>query len=1294
MAIRDVELIIKARDQASQIAKTVSDAFDRLATAENQVGTASDRAGDLIARLATELGQLQATAGGLSAFSRVASQIDRAGASITKLETNLARAQDAFVQTSLRASQTATSLALVETEAEQARAALGQQEAVLSNLQGELARTNAQIAQAGARYKVLTAELRQARAPSDALRQSVRDQRDALISLVEQQIRQTNAVNAQQQVVRNAATSFKTLQSEANQTATQLRRVNIEFEKTALAAREEAAAVEIATNEYQQLQAQAATAGAALGGVAARQDEITAAAQRNADAIARVTLALAQQQARAQQQATGGGATGAAANTAAFRAQAQAVQQARAQWQAAQGDVKRLADQMRNTTQPTAALRAEFTLATLAARQAKEEFRTQDQALRELRQGLQFVNTAFAPFTQSARNAAQAQVQTTTAATGLIGRLQLLIQRLLGVRGPAQQAAAALNQASAAAARANAANPAGSFLGLTPNRLQNLSFQINDVITQLASGTSIQQTLAQQAAQIGQLFPSFNNLLISGLRLLPVLALIAAALSPIIAAIASIAQQANSIRQFNVVLAGTGDAARISSRELAAAADEIDQYGGNIDNARAIIQQFLSAGLASEGFPALGEAVTDVARALGQDAPEDARNFTQALNGNIDDVLNLDRQLNFLTASERERIRALEESTDAQTRSERAVERATIISEAYQRRADAIASQQRGPWSLAARELGGAFNDLVRAISNTGVIQAIGRAFDDAAVSARNFARDFRVGFAFLTRGRAGLEDLARRDIQNNATGDPRDAQSAEAQRRAEALAAQQREFNRELDRTVERRQLEARLAGLSRVSAAGERAVFEAQNDARRAGLTLTREQIEATRTSAEAEERARAGRAQGTRDTQSAINRQREFNLDLERENAQRELQIRLLQLTAREAAIESAVEQARIRAAERRVQITEEQIRQVRESAAALFDAQQAEQGRNELLQMEIELRSILRQQVSAQQQVEEEALLRNIDLTTQYGQAWQAARLRVVEATRQVESLRQAQENVSALAQNLRNMERDFRQARENGESQDQLRARMEALEEQRRLLVAARDAAIELATALGDEAALERLRATNAEIRVQREETLSTADANRMLADMLTSAIDKSAEQIALAIDGTQDWGDAISAIGDIFRQFAADFLRQIANMIIQQLILNALQSSGFGGVISGGVNALTRHTGGLVGSGGRRKKVDPRIFANAPRFHSGGIAGLKPNEVPTILQRGEEVLTQSDARHSRNGGGSGAGVNVRNVNVFNSEEMLEQALSRAGGERVVLNYVQANPSAFRSALGV
>jgi hypothetical protein len=67
------------------------------------------------------------------------------------------------------------------------------------------------------------------------------------------------------------------------------------------------------------------------------------------------------------------------------------------------------------------------------------------------------------------------------------------------------------------------------------------------------------------------------------------------------------------------------------------------------------------------------------------------------------------------------------------------------------------------------------------------------------------------------------------------------------------------------------------------------------------------------------------------------------------------------------------------------------------------------------------------------------------------------------------------------------------------------------------------------------------------------------------------------------------------------------------------------------QSSFIPGILSGARVGLF-HKGGVVGSGGGSTTVNPGVFAGAPRYHSGGIAGLKPDEVPAILQKGEVVL--------------------------------------------------------------
>jgi hypothetical protein len=82
----------------------------------------------------------------------------------------------------------------------------------------------------------------------------------------------------------------------------------------------------------------------------------------------------------------------------------------------------------------------------------------------------------------------------------------------------------------------------------------------------------------------------------------------------------------------------------------------------------------------------------------------------------------------------------------------------------------------------------------------------------------------------------------------------------------------------------------------------------------------------------------------------------------------------------------------------------------------------------------------------------------------------------------------------------------------------------------------------------------------------------------------------------------------------------------------------------ALQAAATTLLIANSVSAGVAHTGGIAGALGTMRTVNPAVFMGAPRYHSGGVAGLRPNEVPAILQRGEEVLTRQDPRHRYNGG--------------------------------------------------
>ena len=97
---------------------------------------------------------------------------------------------------------------------------------------------------------------------------------------------------------------------------------------------------------------------------------------------------------------------------------------------------------------------------------------------------------------------------------------------------------------------------------------------------------------------------------------------------------------------------------------------------------------------------------------------------------------------------------------------------------------------------------------------------------------------------------------------------------------------------------------------------------------------------------------------------------------------------------------------------------------------------------------------------------------------------------------------------------------------------------------------------------------------------------------------------------------------------------------------------------------------------------------------------NATRYHSGGIAGLRPNEVPTILERGEEVITKSDVRHRMNGGiesggvrgaGSGGGRTQTQVLAIGDKE-IAGAMAGASGRDVFITHLKREKETIRQIL--
>lgn len=365
---------------------------------------------------------------------------------------------------------------------------------------------------------------------------------------------------------------------------------------------------------------------------------------------------------------------------------------------------------------------------------------------------------------------------------------------------------------------------------------------------------------------------------------------------------------------------------------------------------------------------------------------------------------------------------------------------------------------------------------------------------------------------------------------------------------------------------------------------------------------------------------------RERAAEEAQREAEAQERLNQATEQTISDKEFEIQQAQLISEGRGREAAIEAAIREAKQQNANITEEQLQRIREVTGALYDQQHA------------------------------------------------------------TDAVKEAEERVNQLYQLRRELmeQLQFHQDQGNDEAVANLTGQINELDVQLKQAIADATTLMQKLGGEGADLAIAKMQNLGNSIQsVGQKSFISGEQMNNMLASGLVNMFDRFAQAVA-------NGEDAVDALWTAFRQFAADFLLQIARMIIQQALLNALQ--GFSGGFAGFLGGLF-HEGGTVGAtvtGGRM--VSPSWFTNAVRYHEGGIAGLKPGEVPSILEVGEEVLTKDDPRHVANGGMGGSGQSTKVINMFDVSSFLSEALSTKAGEKAILNFVRANPAAFKSAL--
>lgn len=138
-----------------------------------------------------------------------------------------------------------------------------------------------------------------------------------------------------------------------------------------------------------------------------------------------------------------------------------------------------------------------------------------------------------------------------------------------------------------------------------------------------------------------------------------------------------------------------------------------------------------------------------------------------------------------------------------------------------------------------------------------------------------------------------------------------------------------------------------------------------------------------------------------------------------------------------------------------------------------------------------------------------------------------------------------------------------------------------------------------------------------------------------------------------AAQKTLAVSSEKFSGQfsgSLGALGTGMQQTVGAFGPQFGGSL--QDLLKTFSATGSSGSFGGWLNGIFGggfytgaplpgaglfHQGGIAGSAMQARTIHPAYFDDAPRYHSGGIAGLRPNEVPAILERGERILPRGSS---------------------------------------------------------
>jgi len=1172
------------------------------------------------------------------------------------------------------------------------------------------------ISQLENRMQALTAAIREQKAAQDALNAAQADRAAALAATDAALLKQRLDEAAQAALRLEAAAKFRNIAAEIEAGARDIQRFGTATDSTAVSVQRLGDAVQAILNPTQ-------AAASNLQSVNSILDQAESSLEGNKRRLSEYNAELN------NLQAASAGLTGIAGSIDNFRRQEAAVNAARSEMEIARGEVLKLSGAIQTADAPTKEMVADLQRAEAGFERAGAAMQKEVNKLAELERGLESAGV-------DVRNLDKAQ--------------ETLI--------------ASSNRLAAAQAKiTNATKGKGSFLGLNPNEMTNLGYQINDIVVSLASGQNPLMVFAQQGAQIGQIIPGAFSAIASKI---PQLAALAAVVLTVAGAMKKADDEARRLAQGVSIVGQVGDGGTgVSAQGFADLAAQMENAGVKAEDVREKLVQLSADGLNTAQMEQYIETAKTAAEATGVDFADALETVRGSFQGGMEDIIALDDAQNIYNDTQLDTIQSLFDQGKAD-------EARTMALTIYQQKMNDVAAQQQGGWKTATDQLSQAWSNFLGWLSNTAPITYVRQKLAELATGAAfvatllnqiasgkgidiDAAGKTAMGITMPKAAKGAAADPGRTtNAGRRMLAEDREALAiAKARTPAEKAAAQaianrrkyaQEAANAGLSSAEAQRHVEARLAA--------DRATFDGQQAKRdaRAGKSAASKQAAAERRRAAAA-RAAANRAKAEQNRienqEEGLQRQIEsLDASVARKSTQG-LDERLTAIDSKFAKLFRGIDEyaaatggkgkiggRTIGEARAHIETQKQELRNFETLSYYEQQIGELEQQRDE------RLKSIADNVRLGIIKPEDGLTQSNAVISDMAGQinAMAAAGLAFAEGIKGakpdpqllalIEKFRTAG---STNANGNVSQRQDNSQALIEGQMRDlnDLIQHRTALIEHENALVdaglqtrndAERKIAGHYATTSGlIQQQINQIRALRAaygsnltpemqryfdqlEINLQ-QAALETqyVDSrfqemkngfNQVISSGIVGFIDQVAQSFAnLATQQTGVLG-FLGEIGRAFLGMIAQMLQGIAMLIIQALVLDAVDKL-TGGLVKPLLKLYTGsgvfHEGGVAGNNGsssRKRQVSPLAFANAPRYHTGGIAGLRPNEMTAILEKGEEVLTEDDPRHRTNGGlapSAPAAGGLRQILAIGDDE-IAGAMAGAAGESVTITHIRRN----------